>query len=398
MSGVDQINAPVTPVTAAQIAEAVKGLLVGSDRAVTSARPVSQLVRGALSFAVGRKIEVDGAAGAIILVRAGESASDHNTYIEVDNPRLAFATVLALFFQVPSSPGAAASARIAEDAHIADAVSIGEYVVIECNVTIGARSIIQHGAVIHSGTRIGDECVVAAGAVIGSSGFGYERDTQGVPNPIPHLGSVRIGRNVHIGPNSTIARGTLSDTVIGDHTKIGAQVNVQHNVVIGRSCIIASQAQISGSVSIGDEAWIGPNCTLRGAQIGARAVIGLGALVLNDVPAGASVVGQVGRYLGEIAASPGSLPHGALFQKKDGDFEQRFAELIRRVLKLRKDFGLVDTLTPRDIPGWDSVANVDLLLESQRIFHVRFAIDEMASARSIGDLRKILVRHLSQDR
>lgn len=405
MSGGNHHIVPIAPVTAAEIARAVDGLLVGTDCPVTTVRPASALAHGALSFAIGRKIQLDPEAGAIILVARGHVGSDRNTYIEVDNPRLAFAKALAKFFQGRPHASVAASARVAQGAQIHATAIIGEYVVIEDAVTIGARSIVQHGAVLHAGTRLGDDCVIAAGAVIGSSGFGYERDAAGIPQGIPHLGGVSIGRDVHVGSNCTIARGTLTDTVIGDHTKIGAQVNIQHNAVIGKSCIIASQAQISGSVRIEDECWIGPNSTLRETRIGARAVIGLGALVLTDVPAGTSVMGYASHPVGELAkhelVSPASDRMQASFAGQAAaadNFDELFVQMVRRILKLKQSFAISDGLTPRDVPGWDSVSNVDLLLESQRMFDVRLDIDAMAAIRSLGDLRAALKRQLPNAR
>jgi UDP-3-O-[3-hydroxymyristoyl] glucosamine N-acyltransferase len=387
------------PPKASDIADAVGGRVFGPDCKVTCVRPISRLVQGCLSFATGRKLAIDADAGAVILVRSGQATSDRNTYIEVKNPRLAFATALTEFFERPVRPDIATSARVAKRAKLGDGVCIGEHVVVEEDVTIGARSIVQHNVVIHSGTQIGDDCIISAGVIIGAAGFGYERDAAGVPHRIPHLGKVRIGSDVHIGPNSTIARGTLSDTLIGDHTKIGTLVNIHHNAQIGTSCLIAGHSQISGSVSIGDRCWLGSNCTIRqSVVIGNGATIGLGVLVLEDIAASASIIGHTGVdiaddkrvSLSRISSAMRSrtvVPHAA--------FDQAVDEFVREALKLDGSFPISDSLTPHDVPGWDSLAHVNLLLDAQKRFGASFDVETMADIRSIGDLRRNLRVHIN---
>jgi UDP-3-O-[3-hydroxymyristoyl] glucosamine N-acyltransferase len=389
------MNKPLHPLRASDVARAVAGELVGDDAEIVCASPSNRLVAGALTFAGGDKVEIHPNAEAVVLVHRGKSRRDGNVYVEVDNPRLAFATALHAFFAAPVVAGTASSARILAGAAVDPTVAIGEHVVIESGCVIGARTVIQHGAIIQSGSRIGSDCVVAAGAVIGAPGFGYERDAHGVPHHIPHLGGVTLGDRVHVGANSTIGRGTLTDTIIGDDTKIGGQVNVQHNVVIGRRVIIASQAQISGSAVVGDDCWLGPNCTIRGVTIGERATVGLGALVLSDLAAGASVMGAAALVAGIRAeakyAEPKVLTPGAVIS----EFDRKFESLVRSVFKLPPAFAITDALTARDVPGWDSVSNINLLLDAQESFGVPLAIEEMAEFRSLGDLRRALLKRIS---
>ncbi len=382
-----RLISPIKPVSAAEVAAAVRGSLVGIDRPVTSARSVSQLIPGALSFSVGRRMEIDSKAGAIVLVRVGQSVHDGNSYIEAENPRLAFAFALKEFFERPARPGVAASARIGTGVKLGQASSIWENVVIEDNVSIGARSVVQHNAVIHSGTVIGDDCVIGTGAAVGASGFGFERDSAGIPVRISHLGGVLIGNDVEVGPSSTIARGTLSDTIIGDHTKIGTLVNIHHNARIGTCCLIAGHSQISGSVRIGDHCWLGSNCTIRqSVKIGDGATIGLGVLVLEDVTARSSVIGHPGL----------NVAHGPQAKNVPGDiaasvqFDQSIDELIRETLHLGSEFIISDSLVPNDVPTWDSLAHVNLLLNTQKRFGVTFDVETMAAIRSIGDLKQNL--------
>ena len=133
---------------------------------------------------------------------------------------------------------------------------------------------------------------------IGTQGFGFERDEHGVPVRIPHLGEVRLGLDVEIGACTVIARGTIGDTIIGDHVKLDDHVFVAHNVEIGESTLVVAGAVICGSVKIGKRCWIGANSTIKEhVKIGDDAFVGMGAVVLDDVAENAVVVGNPARFL-----------------------------------------------------------------------------------------------------
>jgi UDP-3-O-[3-hydroxymyristoyl] glucosamine N-acyltransferase len=135
---------------------------------------------------------------------------------------------------------------------------------------------------------------------IGASGFGFERDENGVPVRIPHFGSVRLGKDVQIGVNTVICRGTISDTVIGDHVKLDANVFIAHNVEIGCCTLVVAGAVICGSAKIGERCWIGANATIKEhVSVGNDAIVGMGAVVLRDVPPNTVVVGNPARFLRE---------------------------------------------------------------------------------------------------
>jgi UDP-3-O-[3-hydroxymyristoyl] glucosamine N-acyltransferase len=381
-----------TSVRASDVAGLTKGVLHGADIEIRSARPLSALGPSCLAFASAANAAIDSSARAVILVRPGQARSDTNTYIEVENPRLAFAIVLARYFEKPRQSHVAPSASVSSSAAVDPSAWVGERAVIEDGVTIGARTVVDHGAVIYAGTTIGDDCVVGAGAVIGAAGFGYERDAEGVPHFLPHLGRLLIGNDVHIGPNCTIARGTIGQTEIGDHTKIGPQANIQHNVRIGRSCMICGQSQISGSVRIDDECWIGPNCTIRqSVHIGARATVGLGVLVLENVPPSGSLVGQAGVQVGD---SPSEQRRPVIQAADDAKgLDRRFDQYVRDFFKLDAGLPLNDGMTAGDVPGWDSLANVNFLMGLGQAFGAKFDIETIAAMRSIGDVRRELRRH-----
>jgi UDP-3-O-[3-hydroxymyristoyl] glucosamine N-acyltransferase len=380
----------MVPVKASQIAAAVGGELVGPDLDVTDVRPAGNLAAGSLSFLTGREPAIDADAGAILIVRHGVARHDRNAYIEVDRPRLAFAGALTRFFERRPAPAIAPSACVSPGARLDPTVWVGEHVVIEQGVEIGARTRVHHGAVVCEGTSIGADGVIGPGAVIGAAGFGYERDANGVPHHLPHVGSVRIGADVHVGANATIARGTIGTTEVGDHTKIGPLAVIQHNTRIGKSCLIASHAVVSGSSDIGDECWLGPNCTVRQARrIGRGATIGLGVLVLEHVPPYASVMGHAGISAARAGAEPvpGHAAGIAFHSGAAASLDAAIDDVFRRALKLDPSFPLADALTPDEVPGWDSLGNLEMLLQMQQHFEAQFEPEAVAEIRSLGDLR-----------
>jgi UDP-3-O-[3-hydroxymyristoyl] glucosamine N-acyltransferase len=161
------------------------------------------------------------------------------------------------------------------------------------NVRIGPGTVIEPNATIFERSLIGANVTIRAGCVIGAQGFGI-RDIDGKRVNIPHAGGVRIDDNVEILSNCSIAKGTFgSFTTIGRDTKINACTYIAHNVAIGERCQIAASAVLAGSVRLGNDVWIGPNSTTsNGIVIGDGAKVSLGAVVTRDVLPGARVTGN----------------------------------------------------------------------------------------------------------
>jgi len=134
-------------------------------------------------------------------------------------------------------------------------------------------------------TKVGDKCNISSSAVIGIDGFGWERDEEGVLERFPHYGYVDIGHDVEIRGGVVIDRGSLTDTVIGDGTKIDDLVHIAHNVKIGKHCLIHSFVNIAGSVEIGDftEILIG-TAIADHIKIGKHCTIGTNSFVNKDIP------------------------------------------------------------------------------------------------------------------
>ncbi len=223
--------------------------------------------------------------------------AQNKVLIIVENPKLAIAKIGNAFFIKRPDPGIHPTAVIHPDAILGKDIYIGANVTIgKCS--IGDYSIIHNRVAIADGVEIGDHVVVKPGAVLGFEGFGFERLPNGSWIKFPQLGGLIIYDYVEIGSNTCIDKGSLSDTVIGEGTKINNLCHIAHNVVIGRNVIITAQVNISGSTLIEDHVWIGPNASLRGHQkIGKGAIIGTGAVVTRDVPPGETWVGNPAKKL-----------------------------------------------------------------------------------------------------
>jgi len=127
-------------------------------------------------------------------------------------------------------------------------------------------------------------------ACIGDEGMGYEFDNGWVE--FPQIGGVVIGKDVRIGAFSSIKRGTIHDTIIGNGCKIGSHCNVGHNVKLGKDCLLTHRVSIGGSVEVGDNCFFGQGCIIKNkVTIGHNVTIGQGANVLKDVPDGLTVIG-----------------------------------------------------------------------------------------------------------
>ncbi|MAU96983.1 MAG: UDP-3-O-(3-hydroxymyristoyl)glucosamine N-acyltransferase [Fulvimarina sp.] len=205
---------------------------------------------------------------------------------------------------VTRAEGISPSADIDPSAEIEDGVTIEAFAVIGAKVKIGRGTIVSPGAVIAPGCAIGRDCRIGAqvslshaflgnrvvlhpGVKIGQDGFGYVVGRAGL-DKVVQVGRVIIQDDVEIGANATVDRGAIRDTVIGEGTKIDNQVQVGHNVAIGRHSVIVAQVGISGSTTIGDGVMIGGQTGINGhVTIGDGAQLAALSGVATDVPKGA---------------------------------------------------------------------------------------------------------------
>ncbi|MEM6538346.1 MAG: UDP-3-O-(3-hydroxymyristoyl)glucosamine N-acyltransferase [Pseudomonadota bacterium] len=177
------------------------------------------------------------------------------------------------------------SARIGDGAEIGEGCVIGPHASIGPGVVLGAGSVVEPGAVVtHS--YIGEESVIGANCVVGGAGFGLV-EIDGRPKRFPQLGIVRLGDRVELGSGTTVDRAALTETAIGDDTKIDNLVQIGHNVKIGRACAIASHCGLAGGAQFGDGVIMGGHSGVgEGVIVGAGARLASKSGFMRAVPAG----------------------------------------------------------------------------------------------------------------
>jgi UDP-3-O-[3-hydroxymyristoyl] glucosamine N-acyltransferase len=330
--------------TASAIAEAVGGRLIGDpDAAITGVAALDRATNRDLSFFAVAKYTpqfAESQAGVVLVSPdLAETPAQVNTRIIVERPQEALLSLLPRF-QAPAiaAPGVHATAIVGAGARIGQGAAIGPYAVIgerasigswtvigaHCvvgaGVSIGERSQLYPGVTVYSGSLIGQRVVVHAGCRIGSDGFGYVQ-REGVHLKIPHVGRCIIEDDVEIGANTTVDRGSIDDTIIGEGTKIDNLVQIAHNVRIGRRCLIMAQVGIAGSVRVGDGAMLLGQVGVSGHHtIGAGARLAAQAGVFGDIPAGETWSGYPAR------------PHKEALRAQAALF--KLAGLLRRIERL----------------------------------------------------------------
>lgn len=213
-------------------------------------------------------------AGAIVLTREmhGQIHSPGQAFILVEDPYLYFSRLSRLWRQhhpLPARPAIHPSAVVDPTARIAPDATIGPLCVVESDAEIGPGTVLHSRVTVGHGCRIGRDCILHAGVVIGADGFGFAPH-EGRWEKIEQLGAVRIGDNVEIGANTCIDRGALEDTVIEEGVKLDNLIQIGHNVQVG------AHTAMAGCVGVAGSAKIGRHCT-----IGGGAVV-LGHLTLAD--------------------------------------------------------------------------------------------------------------------
>jgi UDP-3-O-[3-hydroxymyristoyl] glucosamine N-acyltransferase len=250
-------------------------------------------------------------AGACVVARrhAGRAPAGMALVLS-EKPYRTYALIAQAFYPASAAvPGVHPTACVDPSAKLAEGVEIGPFAVIGADAEIGAAAAIGPHVVVGRAVRIGEACRLHAGVVvthaligarvtlhpgvrIGQDGFGFAPDPAGHIKA-PQLGRVVIGDDCEIGANSTIDRGHLHDTMIGDGVWIDNLVQIGHNVRIGRGCILVAQSGVSGSTKLGDFVALGGQAGLTGhLSIGSGAQVAAQSGVMADVPAGAVVCGS----------------------------------------------------------------------------------------------------------
>ena len=274
------------------------------------------------------------AGAAFVDERAAKRAPPGMALLVSGEPYKAYARAAQAFYPTPAVVARrAASALIDATAVVPADCDIGPNVVIERGARLGRRCQVGASTVIATGVEIGDDCRIGAnvtlshcligsrvvlhpGVRIGQDGFGFAPDATG-PIKVPQLGRVLIGDDVDIGANTTIDRGSGPDTVIGSGSMIDNLVQIGHNVVLGRCCVLAGQVGISGSTRLDDFVMVGGQGGLAGhLHIGSRARIAAKSGIMRDVAAGETVCGSPAVPLSEFMRQTAVLQ--GLARKKGG--------------------------------------------------------------------------------
>src|SRR5574344_2872518 len=317
--------------TLEQITQVVSGILNKSqDVEITQIAPPLLSDEHTLALALGEE-EIENLSktkAKAALVPLGVNIEGFTT-IEVERPRLAMMKLLCMFYKEPETEiGIHSTATIHPTAKIGNNVSIGPNVVVAHDAIIGDNTKILANAYIGGNAKIGADCFFYAGVNIGdrvqvgnnaifhqgvslgADGFSFvtenpdnieqarkdgsikEENTEHKIFKIPSIGSVVIGNNVEIGANTTIDRGTIENTIIGDNTKIDDLVMIGHNCRIGKGCMIVSQVGVAGSCVIGDRVVIAGQAGLADhISIGNDSIVAAKAGVTKSFPAKSIIVG-----------------------------------------------------------------------------------------------------------
>ena len=335
--------------TTAEIAKLLAGEVLGDANAtLTGFANADSAKPGDLTFAETEEFFLAAENSAATAIIAGKnSSSAKKTVIRVDNPRLAFAKALAVFFPEPKfiagihpSAAIAASAQIDPTAHIGPHCTVGERVKIGANAVLQSGNFIGDDAVIgdetnlfsnvtiYPRTQIGKRVRIHAGAVIGSDGFGYVFDS-GFHRKVPQVGNVVIGDDVEIGSNTSVDRGALGSTIIGKGTKIDNLVQVGHNVELGEYCILCAQVGIAGSAKLGKYTVLAGQVGIAGhLKIGNQVTIGSKSGVMHNIRDGEKWLGipaqpdkQAKRIMIAMQRLPDLFKKIAAWEKKLGGTE-----------------------------------------------------------------------------
>ena len=277
------------------------------SRQISAVAPVKSALKNSITFITDdkhKKAITESQAGAVIVSKHIENFD--LPQLVVDNVSKALIETLKIFAPKlkNQTPGIHSTAIIAEDVKINKGAFVGAYAVIDNGVEIGQNTIVKSGCKIGENTKIGKNCqidsntviyhncyignnvIIKANCTIGSEGFGYSF-FEGAHHHIPHNGGVIIEDFVEIGANCCIDRAKFDNTIIGAGTKIDNLVQIAHNVIIGKCCLLAGQSGIAGSTKLGDGVILGGQVgVIDNLDIGNGVIAGANTCIVRNAPAG----------------------------------------------------------------------------------------------------------------
>jgi UDP-3-O-[3-hydroxymyristoyl] glucosamine N-acyltransferase len=287
-----------------------------ADVLIHDVRPLAEAAPGHLAFLDNRKylaqLGATRASACLVAPPFVDRVPNGTAALVVAAPYPAFARALALFYPDALTPKAALgsvgdppvhpSARLEDDVRVEQGAIVGREARIGRGTTVAAGAVVGYRVAIGRGcyigpgasvthALIGDRVILHAGVRIGQDGFGFAMGPKGHLK-VPQVGRVIIQDDVEIGANSCVDRGALSDTIIGEGTKIDNLVQIAHNVVVGRHCVLVAYVGIAGSAQLGDFVVMGGQAGVVGhIKVGTGVQIAGWSHVTHDVPAGMRVGG-----------------------------------------------------------------------------------------------------------
>jgi UDP-3-O-[3-hydroxymyristoyl] glucosamine N-acyltransferase len=322
------------PVPLAFLAERTGAVLEGrGEIAIFRVATLKAALAGDVAFLANpryRRDVTDTMASAVIL-SPRDAALTNLPRLLHENPYACFARVAQLLDPHPRQPpGIHPSAYVSRSARLGSDVSIGAHAVIGDDAEIGEGSLIHPHATVLARVQVGRRAVLHSQSVIGSDGFGFANEA-GRWIKIPQTGTVVVGDDVEIGAGTTIDRGALGDTVIGDGVKLDNQIQIGHNVNIGAHTAMAGCVGIAGSAVIGRHCTVGGGAVILGhLNIADHVNISAGALVTKSIA-------EPGTYGGAWPLAPQRewLKSAAHLRQIDA-MASRIADLEKRLSTLEK--------------------------------------------------------------